>query len=385
MKPQSALPCLFLPPWCPAQLTPDLVVGCSDGEYADMLPLADALRRLGRAAAALILPVERVASCAVALPGGNVHWQRQALPYAVEPLLAEDVEALHLAMGTQRRDGRYPVRAINRSLLQAWLDHLRGQGLRITMIHVDADLLPLAQAALLWDSQRCLLAAADETRLALSPAQLPLASVAMAGDLHVYHAVEATPCLPMAAEFSLQTISLSPLAWMATQRAQALDMAQGAFAVKSRMQLWQWKPLAAALALVACAQLVFDGAQAWLLNQQADGYRQANEAIYKGLFPQEQRIVNLKAQFDQHLQQGASASRFSDLLGSVAAAMPADGALQLQQLEFDAASVRMELQLQGGDSVAKQALQQRLQAGGMQVQTRTSAAGALQLSVGAGQ
>lgn len=385
MKPQSALPCLFLPQWCPAQLTPDLVVGCSDGEYADMLPLADALRRLGRAAAALILPVERVASCAVALPAGNVHWQRQALPYAVEPLLAEDVEALHLAMGTQRRDGRYPVRAINRSLLQAWLDHLRGQGLRITMIHVDADLLPLAQAALLWDSQRCLLAAADETRLALSPAQLPLASVAMAGDLHVYHAVEATPCLPMAAEFSLQTISLSPLAWMATQRAQALDMAQGAFAVKSRMQLWQWKPLAAALALVACAQLVFDGAQAWLLNQQADGYRQANEAIYKGLFPQEQRIVNLKAQFDQHLQQGASASRFSDLLGSVAAAMPADGALQLQQLEFDAASVRMELQLQGGDSVAQQALQQRLQAGGMQVQTRTSAAGALQLSVGAGQ
>ena len=385
MKPQSAPPCLFLPPWCPMQLTPDLEVGCSDGQYAGTLPLADAVRRLARAAVALVLPVEQVASCAVALPAGSTHWQRQALPYAVEPLLAEDVDALHLAMGAQRSDGRYPVRAINRNLLQAWLDHLRGQGLRIAVIHVDADLLPLAQATLLWDSQRCLLAAADETRLALSPAQLSLAGVAMAGDLHVYHGAEATPCLPMAAEYDLQPISLPPLAWMATQHAQAMNLAQGTFAMKSRMQLRQWKPLAAALALLACAQLGFDGAQAWLLNQQADGYRQANEAIYKGLFPQEQRIVNLKAQFDQHLQQGTSASRFSDLLGSVAAAMPVDGALQLQQLAFDAGSARMELQLHGDDSAAQQALQQRLQTAGLQVESKRSAAGTMQLSVGAEQ
>ena len=385
MKSPPALPCLFLPAWCPAQLTPDLQVGCADGHAGANPSLGEALQRFGSRPVALILPVEQVACCAVALPAGSAHWQRQALPYAVEPLLAEEVEALHLVMGARRADGHHPVRAVNRSLLQGWLHYLRGQGMRIAAIHVDADLLPTGAAVLWWDVCRCLLAGMDETRLALAPAQLGLAGALPDSLLQVFHGSDVTPHMPLACDFTSEVVNQPVLVWLAAQRGQALDLAQGTFAARPPVRLRHWQPLVAALALLACAQLAFDGAQAWLLNQQAAGYRQANEAIYKGLFPQEQRIVDLRAQFDQHLQQGSAASHLQTLLDAVATAMPGDGQLQVQQLQFDAASARLQIQLQGGDSNMRQAVLQHLQAAGLQVQAQPSTGEMLQLSVGGAQ
>ena len=132
------------------------------------------------------------------------------------------------------------------------------------------------------------------------------------------------------------------------------------------------------------AQLAFDGAQAWLLNQQAAGYRQANEAIYKGLFPQERRIVDLKAQFDQHLRQGSSATQLQSLLAAVAEAIPATAEVQLRGMHYQAGQGELLLQLQGEHS-ALQGLQQGLQARQLRVKaTRPDEAG-LQLSIGEAQ
>ena len=384
MKSLPAMPCLFLPPWCPAQLHPHLQVDWSDGHHAASLPLGDVVTRLKHQPVALIVAVEQVASCAVSLPAGSAHWQRQALPYAVEPLLAEEVEDLHLALGERLRDGRHRVVAINRTLLDGWLSHLRGEGLQVRAIHVDADLLTRQAPVIAGDNHRWLLAGADEVRLAFTPEQWPLVLSRLDGDCHLLHAASVVPTLPDEADLRMELIDLPLHAWLARQRGDALDIAQGSFAVKSRHHLRQWKPVAAALAAVLVAQLAFDGVQAWLLNQQAAGYRQVNEAIYKGLFPADKRIVNLKAQFDQHLQQGTSASRFTELLGSVAAALPDDGVMQVKRLEFQSGNARLTLQLQGGDAAAHETLRQRLQATSVAVTTTPLEAGGLQLAIGGG-
>lgn len=385
MTPHSALPCLFLPAWCPAQLDAELQVVCSDGQQVSSLSLADALVRFQGKSVALIVPVEHVASCAVALPAGSAHWQRQALPYAIEPLLAEEVEGLHLALGARMSDDRYRVVAIRRSLLHGWLAFLRDGGLRVAAIHVDADLLPTDVPSLCWDETRCLLAGTDELRLALPSSQLPLALNQLNVRCRVFFQADAVPMLPPDSAVSLEVVDAPLHAWLARHRAHTLDLAQGAFAVKSRGGLRHCKPVAAALALLLLAQLAFDGLQVWLLNQQAAGYRQVNEAIYRELFPGEQRIINLKAQFDQHLRQGTSASRFGDLLGEIAEAMPADTAMQLERLEFDSAQAQVTLQLHGGDAVDYETLQQRLRAARVNVSGSSLEGGALQLTIGAGQ
>lgn len=381
MKSPSALPCLFLPAWCNAHLNDDLQVTWSDGEQTARLPLVDALARLKGRAIALIVPVEHVASCAVNLPAGNAHWQRKALPYAVEPLLAEDVEDLHLALGETLSDGRQRVVAINRALLEGWLQCLRGKGAQVSAIHVDADLLPNDVPTLCWHNQRCLLAGTDELRLALTPAQLPAVLERLSLPCRVVHASDVTPQLPLAADVSRQPLDGALPAWMVAQSPHALNLAQGSLAPASRLQLRHWKPAAWALAAVLVAQLAFDGAHIWLLQQQAAGYRQVNESIFKGLFPEEHRIVNLKAQFDQRLQQGASSARLDALLASVAEAMPGESGMQVRRLQFQAGTGELSLQLQGGDAAAFEALQQRLRAKPLQLKASLLDDGGMQLNL----
>ena len=384
MKQQLPLPCLFLPAWCSASLQDDLQVSWSDGQQAAQLPLREALATLKGRSIALIVPVEHVASCAVGLPAGSRHWQLKALPYALEPLLAEDVEGMHLVLGERLHDGQHRVVAIKRALLQAWLRYLRENGVRVSAIHVDADLLPNELASLCWNSERCLLADANGVRLALAPAQLPAVLQRLPGTCKVFHARDDKPLLPAGAKVELQMFDSAQPAWMAGQCSHALNLAQGEFATASSMRLHHWKPVAWALAAVLLAQLVFDGAQAWLLSQQAAGYRQANEAIYKGLFPQERRIVDLKAQFDQHLRQGSSATQLQSLLAAVAEAMPATAEVQLRRMHYQAGQGELQLQLQG-EPPALHGLQQGLQSMPLRVKaTRPDEAG-LQLSVGEAQ
>jgi general secretion pathway protein L len=384
MKPHSVLPCLFLPPWCPGELSADLTVTWSDGRQAVSLPLAEALSTLSSGPLALVVPVEHVASCAVELPPGSAHLQRQALPFAVEPLLGEDIEAVHLVQGELLADGRHRVAAINQALLEGWLVYLRQAGVQITAINVDADLLPSGSTALYWEVERCLLATADGERMAFAAAQVGQALAALTTHCRVFHGPDAAPILPADRDLSWEVLDLPVHAWLVRQQPQALDLAQGPFAAKPPMSMHRWRPVAIALALVVLAQLAFDGAQLWLLNQQASGYRQVNEAIYKGLFPAETRIVNLKAQFDQHLREGASTSRFSTLLGIVAGVMPADGALQARKVAFQTSSGQLVLELQGGDEAAYKALQQRLEAAGVKV-TGVMAQGGMQVTVEQGQ
>ena len=381
MKPQPPLPCLFLPAWCSASLQDDLQVSWSDGQQAAQLPLREALAALKGLSIALIVPVEHVASCAVSLPAGSSHWQLKALPYALEPLLAEDVEGMHLVLGEGLHDGQHRVVAIKRALLEAWLRYLRDSGVRVSAIHVDADLLPNEPASLCWDSFRCLLADANGLRLALTPTQLPAVLERLPGTCKVFHARDDKPLLPAGVKVDLQIFEGTRSAWMTGQCSQALNLAQGPFAPESGLRLQHWKLVAWALAAVLLAQLAFDGAQAWLLNQQAAGYRQANQAIYKGLFPQERRIVDLKAQFDQHLRQGSSATQLQGLLAAVAEAMPNTADVQLRRLHYQAGQGELLLQLQG-EQPALQGLQQGLQAMPLRVKEARADEGGLQLVVG---
>ncbi|HAN54190.1 MAG TPA: type II secretion system protein GspL, partial [Pseudomonas sp.] len=59
---------------------------------------------------------------AISLPTRKARWMQQALAYAAEELLAENVDELHLAVGETLPDGRQRVVAIRRHLLAGWLE-----------------------------------------------------------------------------------------------------------------------------------------------------------------------------------------------------------------------------------------------------------------------
>ena len=95
-------PTLFLPPQACAEVSVELLVWRVDGDACVQQAFADAVPHQG--AWRLIVPVEAVTLCTVQLPTTKARWLAKALPFAVEELLAEDVEQFHLCVGAPLAD-----------------------------------------------------------------------------------------------------------------------------------------------------------------------------------------------------------------------------------------------------------------------------------------
>lgn len=310
----------------------------------------------------LVLPVEAVTSCAVNLPTRKARWLRQALPFAVEELLAEEVELMHLALGEPLADGRHRVFAVRRSWLSAWLALCPTAPQAIA---VDADLLPGPGTALLPLHGRWLLGGENVTRMALQAQDWPQLS-----PLCVQPQVAWCDAQHRAPQPVDETMALvDPFVWLAQQPLRN-NLAQGEFAVQSSGGQWQrWRPLLGLVGMWLVLQWGFNLAQAWHLQRQADEYAAASAALYKELFPQDSKLVNLRAQLDQHLQAsaGTGQNRLLGLLAQVSGAM-VGGQVQISQVDFSEVRGDLAMQVQAPGFAELERLRERLQESGLAVQ-----------------
>ena len=357
--------CLFLPADCGTRIDSDTRVYWLPGEGDDgWMPLASVVER-APAAVTLVLPAEVCSSFAVNLPTRKARWVNQALAYAVEELLAENVDDLHLTHGDALEDGRRRVIAVRRQLLADWLQDLQALGLTIVAIHVDADLLPRDGTQLLFIDSRALLGGSPEVRLAFESAQWPH----LAGQCPAPHHAHGTASEAPAPLDDYQQLD-EPYRFLASGRAAALNLAQGDFAVQAAGSgLGHWKPVAFVLALILAVQLVFNLVQAWTLESQAERYAEASRALYSELFPEDQRIVNLRAQFDAHIgQSSGGSSSFMRLLDEVALALAEGIPVSIGQLDYNQARGDLAMQVRASDFAALEQLRQRLGETGESVQ-----------------
>lgn len=338
--------CLFLAPdgqdlsdsrlyWQPAQ---------GQGRWVELAALSASL---AGAPLALILPGEQLSACAVALPTTKARWLRQALQYAVEEQLAEDVEHLHLATGPSLADGRVRVLAVRRDWLSARLSEARGAGLQISSIHADFDLLPADGCQVLLTGERGLLGGDSDCRLVFAARDWPQLQ-------------------PVLSDVQLHQPS-EPFAWQAQQRGHAIDLAQGEFAVQPERSRWRaWKPLFGVLGLWLALQVFFDLGQVWHFQRQGNALQAQSQALYQQLFPQDTRIVNLKAQFSEHLKQatGAQNSRFLVQLEQLRQAI-GQVPLQIEQVNYSQERGNLALHVRADNFEQLEQLRRRLAEGGL--------------------
>ncbi len=345
--------CLFLLAANAGELADDsqLYWQQADGE-CELLDIASCSSRLDGKPVALVLPMELASSFLVSLPTRKTHLMQQALPYAVEDMLAEDVELFHLALGEQLPDGRYRVLAVRRDLLRGCLEQLEDRGLKIAAIYVDADLLPRDAEHVIFLGQRGLMGGAGEARMAF-PAQ----RWSQLKDL----CVNATP---------LQDVE-NPYRLLAAEQLNATDLARGEFSRRSDNGSWEiWRPASLALGIVVMLFLGFDLGRAWYLNKQGDFYAESSLALYKELFPDDRRIVNLKAQFAAHLSQGAQMNGgFISMMEQAALAISqAKSSIAVMQVDYSENRGDLTLQVKAKDFPELEQLRQRLVDAGMTVQ-----------------
>ncbi len=357
--------CLFLPADCGPRLDGDTQVYWLPGEGAGAwLPLARCAEQ-ATTGLTLVLPAEVCSYFAVNLPTRKARWVNQALAYAVEELLAENVDDLHLTHGDALEDGRRRVIAIRRQQLADWLADLQTLGLTIVAIHVDADLLPRDGTQVLFLDGRALLGGAPEARLAFASEQWAHLAAQCPPPVHA-HGTLAEPPAPLPEYQPLN----DPYRFLANGRAAALNLAQGDFAVRAAGSgFGQWKPLALVLALVLAAQLIFNLIQAWSLERQAEDFAAASRDLYTELFPEDTRIVNLRAQFAEHIgQSDATGGQFMRVLDEVALAIAEGMPVSISQLDYNQGRGDMALQVRASDFAALEQLRQRLGQTGRSVQ-----------------
>ncbi|UUY10636.1 type II secretion system protein GspL [Pseudomonas sp. J452] len=345
--------CLFLPAGSVNALDAECQVHWQPavGECLQ-LSLAECAERVAGQPVALVLPIEVVSSFLVNLPTSKARWVRQALPFAVEEMLAEDVDLFHLALGEQLEDERHRVLAVRRDLLGQWLGQMKALAVNVAAIYVDADLLPREGTQVLLLGERGLLGGECESRLGFARDHWPQLQ-------GLCDAPVLLDNLPM------------PYRLLAEGRTKATNMAQAEFARRSDNQAWQvWRPVTALLGLWLLLHMGFSLFQALHLERQGERYAESSVALYKELFPEDRRIVNLKAQFAEHLKAGAqSGSGFISLMDKAAASLAqSKSSISVAQADYSQSSGDLALQVQAKDFSEVEQLRQRLIAVGLTVQ-----------------
>ncbi len=334
----------------------------SIGGLADAAPLA-AERPL-----IVIAPGASVTFAQPELPVKGGARVAQVVPYAMEELLAGEVEQFHFAVGRTDAEGRTLVAAVRRDELRGWMDALRAAGLDPQALVPEPLCVP--------DNPGKTVAVIDAGKLLVrAPGALPVAldaeplteAFALAGlegeDRHVQlyvsqqdwqdsrEMIEALREVTGSLDLQLLPDGALPLMAAGSVQSDALSLLQGEFARRTGWRAeWQRWRVAAFLALAALALHV--GMRGYdLIRLRAEEQRldAAIEQAVRIAMPDVERIVDARAQIEQRLA-GGGATDPQGLLARLAAVGGAmsgatgptieslgwrNGSLQLQMIAAD--------------------------------------------------
>ncbi len=335
--------------------------------------LADMAKLLQQHELTVLLRGEDVLFLQVTVPGRNLQHVRQAVPYALEEQLIDDVEQLHFAVQKSRdtHSTHYDVLVINHQLLESIMQALQVAG--IAAKTVTADYLLLPESVLLATPHRMLFNTEKLRGAAALPNSLQVQD--LSDDNERLRVVVCDSADVSALRQQLSGIQLEEkhcdnnwaLCLVENQSSSSpLNLLQGRFQMKKNGSAAsaRWLPAAAVLVLWLLVQGGLWVSDYLQLQQQDAALKAEIVALYKQAFPQARRVVAPRRQMEQKLQQlrqrsGIAANSFSALLTGSATIMKDTAALQLRSLRYYAGQMNLEIQL--ANLQALEQLKQRLE------------------------
>lgn len=249
------------------------------------------------------VPTAQVMMLSANVPGKRASEWRQALPYAFEEQLAEPVESLHFAVYHRETDGLTHCAVVSKAKMQQWVDELSAHDLKTAMLVPDCFQLPEPQTSSgvhYWNhfcqEAHCWVRtgryAGFETQESLLPVWLEKANQSQAVVQHSLNALSFE-----ALKQTCQQVSEHPQNW------KAFDLRQGDFQAKRQRSgsPSQWGRFAFVGVLLLALYVVQQYWQAHLWEKQAQLTHQQTVKLFKQLFPDVKRIVNLSVQARQQL------------------------------------------------------------------------------------
>lgn len=344
----------------------------------------------------VLVPTADVLLVEADLPVRNRQRLLQALPYALEDSLAEEVEGLHFAVGRRASGGGVAVAAVARERLESWLAALREVG--VSPERMVPDVLAVPRPAGEWhvlvESDRALVHTGPDEGFAADRGNLPLlmrASLEEAEGARPQRIVVGGQDPSAVVEVSAAVADLvdstvpepTPVPALATlarglSEPGALDLLQGAYDRRASLaaQLRPWR-LALALALVWL--LVEVGPRAYdyhRLEAEREALTLRGKALFHDALPGAQRMVNPRVQMERVLkglrQSSTSSDSFLALLAATGQVLSRSPALA-RLLSLNYRGGRLDLDVDASDVQALDRLKQDLEREtGLQVEIQTA-------------
>jgi general secretion pathway protein L len=359
----------------------------------------------------VLVPGELVLLTKVRIPTKQLRHIKQALPYMVEEMIADNIEEVHLALpaGKLDWDGEVPVAVVRHHLLINWLDQLFHHGIKPDFLGPDTLAMPWREHSRSYfavPAQSELNAGTDNIRvlyrddrycgqvvaldnlpvlLAAQPAELvdgvghlaALTRYVASGGADVAAAVQ-----QMSAQLQKVSdgdIDVAPFvessaevlaATAVREREQVINLLQGGYRVQRRNhnpQIWSRVASVAAIGLVVYALVA--GGSGWYFSSRAQQTEAQSLALYRELFPGERRVVSPKKQMANHLRGSgqAVAESLLPLLAKAAAGFGVDDKTRIDELRFNQQQKNLQVQLRTPSLEVLEQIKKRLDASGLNV------------------
>jgi len=364
--------------WLLADVTGDVH---AHGEAAERSEVEERVAELdvSKVQIAGIIPAFEVTHCTARIPGRQKRVIHQALPFAVEEQIAQDIDSVHLALGSQSHS-EWQVAAIDQPTLEAYLERLKAWEYPVSALYADAMLLPLDkhQWTILVETQQALIHSRDGAWYAVpvealsvfvdslvhslgseTPPEIQILATTRAQEEHrmALAALDQNPD----ALVHVEELTESPLALMArgalAEGAGVINLCQGRFAPADTRQhpLRRWRPVAMVAAIGIVLQLGFMLAEGYYYQNQAQRFDQQAMAIYEDLFPNDTQTHpgNLERVLTGKLraaEEGGTAGKFLALLmyaGHQSPQLANSDSLHFDAIQFSAQRGQLRLELRG--------------------------------------
>ena len=278
--------------------------GKAQGKILEGTLAACAASAAGRRVTVLVPSVDVLLSRA-RVPTKNRRRLLQALPYAMEEQLSEDIAELHFALGLQDEDGAYSVAVVAKAKMDAWLGVLDDAGVRPDAVVPEVLALPIQETS--WSALIQGDAAAIRTGMGAGfgcdtesfPHLVPIA-IAEAGEsapraVELYASPDASSAVSagelkttlMPIEHPLQAL----LKGVAVEA--GINLLQGAYSRRDQMQkLWlPWRAAAVVLGVWIILQGGLTLFEIYSMKQKLAAVDQQITRPFRATFPSIQRMV----------------------------------------------------------------------------------------------
>jgi len=322
--------------------------------------LQDLAQTAGENLVTLLYPAAEVLLLDIDLPVKSNKQIKKALPFALEELLADEMETYHLVWHRQVT-GKVYVAAINQEKFKTCLTGFKEQGINLGSVYPESLCLPYQadSYSLFMDHQNAILRTGQWQGGGIDTDALPIVLNKILSDNPDLHTLECWSVGEPAMWLSGLSVNLTYheadpgfilLSADVRKQGDQLNLLTGEFKHKNNTVV-EWKRWLPALCIILATtflQMGFLLNSYWQKKTELVTMEAQTTSLFNQTFPEVKRLVNIKVQAEQQLmdlkkQSKNKGGKFMQLLYQTGEVITANSGLEIRELEYINEMLQMQL------------------------------------------